>query len=149
VTYDKEYVVRLGGIEVQVHHFGRSHTSGDSVVYFPDLKVVMTSDAVTVGQGPLIDYAGGGSALEWKRVFDAILKLDADAVIPGNGPVLTKADVRDFKTRFEKVLDRATALVRKGIAKDQLMSRIRTDDIGWTLRVSQADAFYDELSQAK
>ena len=40
VTYPgADYTVRLGGAEVQVHHFGRAHTSGDSVVYFPDLKV--------------------------------------------------------------------------------------------------------------
>ena len=51
--------MKLGGVEVQVHHFGRSHTSGDSVVYYPDLKVVALSDAVTTGTtGPLIDYAG-------------------------------------------------------------------------------------------
>ena len=55
----------LGGAEVRVLHLGRSHTGGDSVVYYPDLKVVSTSDAVTVGAGgPLVDYAGGGSALE-------------------------------------------------------------------------------------
>ena len=39
LTYPgSEYVVKLGGVDVQVHHFGRSHTSGDSVVYYPDLK---------------------------------------------------------------------------------------------------------------
>src|SRR5215475_13297533 len=42
ITYDKEYTVKLGGAEVKVYHFGRSHTSGDSIVYFPDLKIVMT-----------------------------------------------------------------------------------------------------------
>src|SRR2546425_2651256 len=31
VTYTTDYGVRLGGAEVQVHHYGRSHTSGDSV----------------------------------------------------------------------------------------------------------------------
>ena len=109
ITYDKDYVVRLGGVEVQVHHYGRSHTSGDSIVYYPDLKVVALSDAVTTGAtGPLIDYAGGGSALEWKQVFDAVLKLDFDAAIPGNGPVLTKADVQAFETKFDTVIDRLT-----------------------------------------
>src|SRR5215831_1970034 len=102
LTYPgSEYVVKLGGVEVQVHHFGRSHTSGDSVVYFPDLKVVALSDALTTGTtGPLIDYAGGGSALEWKHVFEELLKLDFDAAIPGNGPVLTKADVAAYAAKF-------------------------------------------------
>jgi cyclase len=148
ITYDEDYVVRLGGVEVQVHHYGRSHTSGDSIVYYPDLKVVALSDAVTTGtMGPLIDYAGGGSALDWKHVLDAVLKLDFDAAIPGNGPVLTKADVQAFTTKFDTVIDRATELIRRGVAKDQLLSQLKTDDIGWTPRIPDIDAFYAELSR--
>src|SRR5215813_9530030 len=151
LTYPgSEYVVKLGGVEVQVHHFGRSHTSGDSIVYYPDLKVVALSDALTTGTtGPLIDYAGvagGGSALEWKQVLNRVLALDFDAAIPGNGPVLTKADVQAFKTKFDTVIDRATALVRSGVPKEQLLMQLKTDDIGWAPRVPNVDAFYNELS---
>ena len=72
-----------------------AHTGGDSVVYFPDVKVVATSDAVTTGPtGPLVDYAGGGSAVGWTPVLDAMLKLDFDAAIPGAGPVLTRPTCR-------------------------------------------------------
>jgi len=149
VTYTTNHTVRLGGAEVRVLHLGRSHTGGDSVVYYPDLKVVLTSDAVTVGgQGPLIDYAGGGSALEWKAVLDAMLKLDFDTAIPGAGNVLTKGDVQDFRTRFNTVIDRATDLVRKGVAKDQILAQLETDDIGWAPRIPQIDAFYEEISKA-
>jgi cyclase len=151
LTYTgNEYVVKLGGVEVQVHHFGRSHTSGDSIVYYPDLKVVALSDALTTGTtGPLIDYAGvagGGSALEWKQVLNRVMALDFDAAIPGNGPVLTKADVQAFKTKFDTVIDRATALVRSGVPKDQLLMQLKTDDIGWAPRIPNVDAFYNELS---
>jgi len=147
VTYDKDYVVRLGGVAVEVHHYGRSHTGGDSIVYYPDLKVVLTSDAVTTGAtGPLIDYPGG-SALEWKRVLDTMLKLDFDTAIPGAGPILTKADVQAFKTKFDTVIDRATELVRKGVPKDQLLAQIKTDDIGWAPRIPQVDAFIEELGK--
>jgi glyoxylase-like metal-dependent hydrolase (beta-lactamase superfamily II) len=147
-TYATSRTLRLGGAEVQVLHLGRSHTGGDSVVYYPDLKVVLTSDAVTVGAGgPLVDYAGGGSALEWIRVLDAMLKLDFDTAIPGAGPVLTRADVQDFRTKFATVVGRATDLVRKGVPKDQLLSQLKTDDIGWAPRIPQVDALYEELSR--
>jgi cyclase len=140
-TYDGERVVRLGGVEVRVLHLGRAHTGGDSVVYFPDLKVVATSDAVTTGPtGPLVDYAGGGSAVGWTPVLDAMLRLDFDAAIPGAGPVLSKADVQGFRTKFSTVVDRATALVRAGVPKDQLLMQIKTDDIGWAPRIPQVDA---------
>jgi glyoxylase-like metal-dependent hydrolase (beta-lactamase superfamily II) len=150
-TYNtREHVVKLGGAEVRVLHLGRAHTGGDSVVYFPDVKVVATSDAVTTGtQGPLADYAGGGSFAEWTPVLDAMLKLDFDTAVPGAGPVLTKADVQSFRTKFTTVMMRANELVQKGVPKDQLLMQLKTDDIGWAPRVPQIDPFYEELSKKR
>jgi cyclase len=145
-----EYAVKLGGVTVELHHFGRAHTSGDTVVYFPDLKVVALSDVVTTGKtGPLIDYAGGGSATDWTNVLAGVLSLDFDAAIPGNGDVMTKADVQAYKTKFDTVIARARELVRKGVPRDQLLAQIKTDDIGWAPRVPKVDAFYAELSESK
>jgi len=151
MTYSgAEYSLSLGSVKVELHHFGRAHTSGDTVVYFPDLKVVAVSDVVTTGKtGPLIDYAGGGSATDWTNVLAGILSLDFDAAIPGNGDVLTKADVQAYKTKFDTVIARARELVRMGVPQDQLLQQIKTDDIGWTPRVPKVDAFYAELSEAK
>src|ERR1700722_9368617 len=151
VTYDgAQYTVTLGDVKVELHHFGRAHTSGDTVVYFPDLKVVAVSDVVTTGKtGPLIDYAGGGSATDWTNVLAGILALDFDAAIPGNGDVLTKADVQAYKTKFDTVIARARGLGRMGVPQDQLLMQIKTDDIGWAPRVPKVDAFYAELSESK
>jgi cyclase len=145
-----EHTIRLGGASVELHHFGRAHTSGDSVVYFPDLKTVVVSDVVTTGAtGPLADYNGGGSFLEWPKVLDGILKLDFDTCIPGNGGPLTKADVEAYKMKIDTFLARAKEAVAKGVPKDQLMAQIKTDDLGWTPRVPNVDAFYDELKNGK
>ena len=35
VSYDRDYVVRMGGVEARALHFGSAHTGGDTVVYFP------------------------------------------------------------------------------------------------------------------
>lgn len=151
ITYSgDEYTVKVDGATAELHHFGRAHTSGDTVVYFPDSKVVCLSDTVTTGTtGPLIDYAGGGSAADWTNVLAAILKLDFDAAIPGNGDVLTKADVQAYKTKFDTVMARAKELIRKGVPQDQLLMQLKTDDIGWKPRIPKMDAFYAEMSEAK
>src|SRR5262245_54232813 len=44
VTFSDELSVHLGGKEVRAKYFGRGHTSGDAVVYFPDLKMIHTGD---------------------------------------------------------------------------------------------------------
>ena len=151
MTYPGDrYTLTLGDANVELRHFGRAHTGGDTVVYFPDLKVVALSDVVTTGKtGPLIDYAGGGSATDWTNVLAGVLKLDFDAAIPGNGDVLTKADVEAYKMKFDTVIARARELVRKGVPADQLLGQIKTDDIGWAPRVPKVDAFYAELSESK
>jgi glyoxylase-like metal-dependent hydrolase (beta-lactamase superfamily II) len=148
-TYDgAERVVRLGGAEVRVLHPGRAHTGGDSIVYFPDVKVVATSDAVTTGAiGPLADYAGGGSFVGFGTVLDAMLKLDFDTAIPGAGPILTKADVQAFRAKIGTVIDRASALVKSGVPANQLLMQLKTDDLGWTPRIPMVDAFVAELKK--
>jgi len=151
ITYPgAEYTLKLGGTTVELHHFGRAHTSGDTVVYFPDLKTVCVSDVVTTGKtGPLIDYPGGGSATDWTNVLAAILKLDFDSAIPGNGDVLSKADVAAYKTKYDTVMSRARDLIKQGVPQDQLLSRLQTDDIGFAPRIPKMDAFYAEMSQSK
>lgn len=151
VTYPgAEYAIKLGGVTVELHHFGRGHTSGDTVVYFPDLRVVSLSDIVTTGKnGPLIDYDGGGSATDLPNVLAAVLKLDFDAAIPGNGEVLTKADVAAFKTKFDAWLARARELVRQGMPQDQLMARLKSEDLALSPQIPKVDAFYAELSESK
>ncbi len=150
VTYSKDYTVKLGGAQADLHYFGRAHTSGDTVVYFPDLKIVVMSDVVTSPNAPNVDLAGGGSWVETRQVVDGILKLDFDTAIPGNGNPLTKADVQAFKTKIDTFVSRAIEAVKKGTPKDQLLAAIKTDDLAWrpNLAGERLDLFYDELSKA-
>ena len=156
VTYSTDYTVKLGGVTVEAHHYGRAHTSGDTVVYFPDLKVVAVSDVVTVGtppgsRAPLADYAGGGSLVEWSSVLDAILRLDWDLAIPGNDDPQPRSYVQSYRDNIAKFVDRAKAAVKMGVPKEQLMMAIKTDDLPFKLNLQAAalDGFYDELSKAK
>src|SRR5579862_7841951 len=156
VTYSTDYTVKLGGVTVEAHHYGRAHTSGDTVVYFPDLKVVALSDELTVGtppgsRAPLADYAGGGSLVEWPSVLDAVLKLDWDLAIPGNDDPQPRSYVQAYRDNIAKLVDRAKAAVKMGVPKGQLMATIKTDDLPFklTLQPAALDGFYDELSKSK
>jgi cyclase len=148
-TYDHDYTVRLGGIEAQLLHFGNAHTSGDTVVYFPNLKVVAVGDLF--GPTPNPDFTAGGSLVGWGLVLAQILKLDFDVVVPGTGPMVARADLEAFKTKVDTLVSRAAGLVRKGVRQDQLMARLKTDDLGWRFAFSggQLDRFYAELSRTK
>jgi len=149
-TYDHDITLRLGGIEAQVMHFGNAHTSGDSVVYFSNLKTVAVGDLFTPDT-PDPDFSAGGSLVGWGTVVAEILKLDFDVVVPGTGPAVSRADLQAFETKIDTLVSRATTLVKKGIPKDQLMGQLKTDDLGWRFSFTgdRLDHFYAELFRTK
>lgn len=99
VTLENSVRLYLGGKRVEVYHFGRAHTDGDVVAYFPDHRVVAMGDMFTIGDGlpPLVDYPGGGSTREWPRSLEGALALDFDTAIPGHGKPGTKADLVKYR----------------------------------------------------
>ena len=151
IVFDDQASVFLGGVEVQMLHFGRGHTNGDTIVYFPDLKTVHAGDLIIDGM-PVIDYAGGGSAVEFVRTIDALLQVDFDTLIPGHGRLMSKNDVVDYKARFEEMNRRMRNLARSGVPKNEAWEKLYLEDLGWNNTVSTTtwalgiDAYYDEMA---
>jgi len=148
-TYDHEQTLHLGLVEVKLMHLGSARTSADTVVYFPDLKAVALGDLYTATPDP--DYSAGGSLVGWGPALGEDLKLDFNVAIPGNEPAVSRSDVEAFKTKVNTLVSRATQLVKRGVTKDQLMTQLKTDDLGWKLNFSaeQVDSFYAELARTK
>src|SRR5579862_137114 len=130
VTFTEESDLFLGGKEVRARFYGRGHTNGDAVVYFPALRVVHTGDLFTSGT-PLIDYPGGGSLVEWTKTLDAVMQqLDFDTVIPGHGPVSKKADLLAYRNNAEKMRNRVSGLIRDGKSQDEV-AKVMTAEYKW------------------
>ncbi|PYS43463.1 MAG: hypothetical protein DMG14_00815, partial [Acidobacteria bacterium] len=104
-TFSKDYTLKLGDAEVRLYSFGRGHTGDDTMVYFPDMKVVMVSDQITDAT-PIVDFANGGSAVEWTKILDGVLALDFEQAIPGRGEPKSKADIQAYRMKFDTVVKR-------------------------------------------
>lgn len=189
LVFADEFAVHLGGTETRALWFGRGHTNGDAVVYFPELKTIHTGDLFLGRSAPpagqrtqdspdgrrtedspagrrtqrppgvniYVDYAQGGSFLDWTDVLDRVLELDFDTVIPGHGPVSTKDDVRQFRADLAAMRDRIRGLIRMGASKAQVLA-VFESDYGWRstgcppspptpgcLQFQQMDALIEEL----
>jgi len=129
VVFTDETDVFLGGKQVQMRYFGRGHTNGDAMVYFPALRILHTGDLMA-GTSPLIDYGGGGSLKEWAATLDGAMKLDFDTVIPGHGPVAKKADMLAFRDNVEKLRVEVTGMIRQNKSRDEI-AKVMTDKYGW------------------
>ena len=150
ITFTDEMQVHLGGKEIHTRHYGRGHTGGDAVIFFPDLKVIHTGDLfLTRPALPYIDYANGGSAIEWTKALDEVLKLDFDTIIPGHGPLSDRAGLLKWQTDFAAMRSRVGGMVRQGKSKDEI-SQTLVKDFGWPaggLAIQQVDAFIAEMKQ--
>jgi glyoxylase-like metal-dependent hydrolase (beta-lactamase superfamily II) len=136
VTFTDETSIFLGGKEVRAKYFGRGHTDGDAMVYFPALKTLHTGDMMA-GATPLIDYTGGGSLIEWTKTLDGAMKLDFDTVIPGHGPVTNKAGMLTYRNNVEKLRTRAQGLVRQGKSQAEV-GKVMEAEFGWAPTTMQA-----------
>jgi cyclase len=145
-TFVKDYVLKFGGAEVDAHSYGRGHTGDDTMVYFPDLKVVMVSDQMT-DTNPIVDFANGGSAVEWNKSLDGVLKLDFDMAIPGRGEPKTRAEVQAFRDKFATLISRASDAIKAGATRETLAMQVKTDDLGWTFNAGFYGSLYDELTK--
>ena len=129
VTFTDELQVVLGGKEVQARYFGRGHTNGDAVVFFPARRAIHMGDLMA-GTTPLIDYPNGGSLVEFTKTLDAVLKCDFDTVIPGHGAVQTKAELQTYRDNLGKLQTRAREQVRLGKSKEEI-GQFMTANFGW------------------
>ena len=113
ITFDDHMRLYFSGRVMDLYWFGRGHTDGDLVIHLPEDRLVLTGD-LFAGHGPggpvrLIDYAGGGSLVEWSGTLEKVLELDFDRVIPGHSAITDRA-------ALEECLDeivRMQALVRE------------------------------------
>lgn len=126
IVFTDETSVFLGGKEVRAHYYGRGHTNGDAVIYFPLLKVIHTGDLMA-GNSPLVDYNGGGSVVEWTKTLDGALQLDFDTVIPGHGPVTNKAGLQAYRDNIVKLRDRVTQQIRSGKGQAEIAKFMETE----------------------
>jgi len=169
VTFTDEMAVALGGREVRALYFGRGHTSGDAIIYFPRERVIHTGDLFlnfqpkpgTPPRPPgvpiYVDSAQGGSFMEWSQTLDRTLKLDFDQVVPGHGPLAKRPDVQKFNADLVTMRNRLQGMVKGGSTKAQIV-KILEDDYGWRstgcpqspptggcLQYQQVDALIAEL----
>lgn len=93
-----------------------AHTSGDSYVRFRDANVLAVGDVASPARDPELDWFTG--AWIGGRV-DAMARLltmcdDRTRIVPGYGPVMTKAQLQAEHDVMKTIYDRVFDLVRKG-----------------------------------
>lgn len=134
VTFAEGVKFHLNGIEARVFHLPNAHTDGDAVIYFPGANVIHTGDIMFNGLFPYIDLDNGGSVDGYIDGQKKILALanDDTALIPGHGPLASRADLRDNLDVLIDSRKRIKALVDSGSSEDEIVAANPLADHGET-----------------
>lgn len=97
VTFEDNLVYEIGGNRVEFRFAGPAHTWGDIIAYLPQHKIVFAGDLAFF---KLVPYAHNGYVSKWMESVDKILKMDADVIVPGHGPVGGKKDLAEMNEYF-------------------------------------------------
>ena len=116
LTFNDSVTIHLNGHTAKVFHIPRAHTSGDAAIHFTGVNVIHTGDVMFNGMFPFIDLDGGGSVDGYIAGQQTLLAMadDETRIIPGHGPLASKADLQAAVDMLIDAQARVKALVDDG-----------------------------------
>lgn len=97
-TFSGSLKIDLDSRPVELIEVGPAHTRGDVMVFVPDARVLFAGDILFAGSTPVM---WAGPLGNWLKALDTILKLDAEIIVPGHGPITDKDGVREMRAYWE------------------------------------------------
>jgi glyoxylase-like metal-dependent hydrolase (beta-lactamase superfamily II) len=130
VTYSGSMTFHMNGEDVQLVPIPAAHTSGDTMVRFPNVDVIMTGDFFRSLGYPYFDRANGGTL---KGLLDGLNVVIQTAgpntkIVPGHGAIVDKTAVAAHRDMIIAVRDRVAALMKAGKTQDEIVAAKPTGD---------------------
>lgn len=148
VTFADDVTLHVNGDDVHVIHVPPAHTDGDAIVHFTKANVIHTGDTVTSGY-PIVDVDSGGQFEGFIAAADKILALanDQTKIIPGHGPLMTKADVVAYRQMLIEVRDKVGKLIAGKKSADEIKAAKPLADLDakWGQGFVKADFVIDAV----
>ena len=115
-TFRGEGSMTAGRERIDYGYLIEAHTSGDIYVFFRDSNVLAVGDVASPVRDPELDYFTGAWVGGRADGMNRLLALcDAGTrIVPGYGPVMSRADLQAERDMMKKIYDRADERVRQG-----------------------------------
>jgi glyoxylase-like metal-dependent hydrolase (beta-lactamase superfamily II) len=149
-TYTDTMSITLGGHEILLIYPGASHTSGNTLVHFVDLKAVHMGDILFYKRHPYIDWKAGSNTENWIASLERVSGWDVEVVIPGHGELTDKSGLT-WKVEY---LSDLRAEVGEAIKAGQTLKEAKESvkmekysDLPWAYMLDAGvEAVYNELT---
>ncbi len=127
-TFRDRMTLGSGADQVDLYHFGRGHTGGDTWIVFPALRTLHSGDIFPGKNLPFLDANNGGSGVDigesLQTAHDTIE--DVDTIITGHSTQMTWADLNEYAAFNRDFL----AAVEAGLAAGRSVEEIADS---WTV----------------
>jgi cyclase len=124
ITFTEDLTLRVGSHTFELMYTG-GHTVGQIAVHVPQERVVFTGDTVFCECQTWLYVS---NVDEWIAALDRLSGLDVDHVVPGHGPVTTKAYLAVQKSFLMEWVTAVAVGVARGWSKDECIARISFAD---------------------
>jgi glyoxylase-like metal-dependent hydrolase (beta-lactamase superfamily II) len=146
-TFYTDGSMQAAGERIDYGYLIEAHTSGDIYVYFRDSNVLAAGDVASPLRDPELDYLTGAWIGGRADALTRLVELaNADTtIVPGFGPVMTRAQLQAERDMMKTIYDRTVDRVREGDgAKDMLEAGVLQ---GLPRTFTNPDRFLYDLSK--
>jgi glyoxylase-like metal-dependent hydrolase (beta-lactamase superfamily II) len=99
-TFTDKMTIGSGADQIDLMYFGRAHTNGDAMVFFPTHRVFHIADVFPGSELPIMDSNNGGTGVGYADTLTkalAFTEKNADAIVNGhNATTSTNADLKNY-----------------------------------------------------
>jgi glyoxylase-like metal-dependent hydrolase (beta-lactamase superfamily II) len=144
-TFPSGHKLQANGEALALQHFAPAHTDSDIYVHFEKANVLHMGDTFFNGSYPLVDAGSGGKFNGMIAAADKGLSLanNETKIVPGHGPLGTKADLTKFRDMLVTARDRVQKLKSSGkTAEEAAATKPFADlDADWAKGMLTPDLF--------
>ena len=124
VIFKDRMDLQVGAKRIELHYFGVGHTTGDTVVYFPDEKVAFIGDQIFTDRVQLIHaYKGGSSFGEVAALEKMLSTIDAQKFVAGHNDVIDRAAVHNHIAQMKALLEKVRGLKVTGQSIEEVQKQ--------------------------
>ena len=139
LTYEHLIRIQIGARVIELHPH-RGHTGGDTVLYLPQDRLLITGDLLDA-----LPYVGHGHPREWVQALDTLAELDFDTIVPGHGPVFHgRAQLTTVRGFLGTLIDQVDAARAAGKTLEETTELIDVSE--WRARMATdaaSERFFD------
>jgi glyoxylase-like metal-dependent hydrolase (beta-lactamase superfamily II) len=111
------------GERIDYGYLIEAHTSGDIYTFFREANVLAVGDVASPARDPELDYFTGAWIGGRVDAMDRLLTLgdDKTRIVPGFGPVMSRAELKAERDVMKTIYDRAVDRVRQSDGADDML----------------------------